>query len=555
MLSAIAKFFKRVAMWLFSPNYHLRAVDGGLHIVRQVDLMDSRKPFLVPHMYKHPDYGMRRVLLLIKNMPKDKSWRFHRHVPPKGGDIGYCEYIGKVDGEWCMIHRFCAEIEVTDSVLAGSYYPALSRLPAAAWIKLDPHSVEMIMKAVIIDRWKLMPDRSLSTIIQTFDYHMEVDERGVEGLYASIDGVVVMEEGTAWWAPRATKEYFESLIPREEYVIEAVHDGAPISYTISDCPVDWYVHHIDHKSGEITYVSRAVTGIRSFTKRAVPGSYVHAMAPEQRKAVLSEWAIPTKEVEEIKRMANMSAAELVDPVQEELGVAEAFNADDDSYNEFDELDRSGSAAETVEPYVSVKHLASDVIKIDAVELAKFGREAWDKLPKHDRPIFYRAELREWTFVVEINDFPLNTEVAFMTPGQYSKDGPIEAIVHFRPAGTYGESFVAPHHYPIVEMVPINNVHDCGDTYKPTEIVVTSRGWRYMFRDSFVPSDCVLSNERLVRNNPTGKPLITFEYVYESGPFMGKVAMRRFVVPSQVLRVGANNKRKSGKRQRGTGKRR
>ena len=552
MLSAIAKFFKRVAMWLFSPNYHMRVVDGKPRIVRTVSQQyDSRKPFLVPDFDISKKTGKRRVLVLIKTMPSDPSWRYHRTVSTKNGAIGHAELIGKLEGEWCMIESYCTQILVTDEVLATSYFPALVRLAADAWTQLDTLSIEMIMKCIIIDRWKKMADNELSTIIQTFDYRMEVDKNGVEGLYAPIDGVVVIEHGQALFAPRATKQYFESLIPREEYVIEAVHKGAPISYTISDCPTDWYVHHIDHVTGEITYVSKAVAGIRSYTKRALPGSYVHAMGAEQRKAVLSEWEIPKADVVELQRAANASAAELIDPVPVVLDDGDtnydAFDADEDDYNEFDELD--GPVTEH-----AVDDLSSEVLKVNASSMYLDGKTGWDSLPKHDTTMYHATELREWKFVVEIDDYPLGSEIAYIIPAQYNKDGPIEALVAFKAKGGV-TSIIAPKHYPVVEMTPVKNIIACGDGYKPQEIVVTSRGWRYMFRDEHVPGNCVLSEERLVRNNPTGKPLITFEYVYEEGPFVGKIAMRRFVVPSQVLRVGANNKRKAGKRRPGIGKRR
>lgn len=547
MLSAIAKFFKRVAMWIFSPNYHMHLIDGMPRIVRTIKAIGARPSYMVPVIIDG-----RRTLLLVKKMPKDESWRVHKAEGSATGNIPYAMLVGKLDGEWCKIIEYCTQIDVTNEALAESFYPSLVRLPNDAWTRLDQESVDMIMKAVIVNRWKRHPDHDLKTIIMTFDYGMMCDPDGIPGLYSSIGGIVVEIDGVGYFAPSITEDYFKSLPVREQYTMELVHNDQPIIYTIGDCPEDWYVLGIDHKKSEITYMCNASFGLRSFVKRAVPGSYVHAMPAEQRKAVLGEWEIPKREVDEIQSMANKSAADLIAPVPDVLDEYEdddgAFDVGDEEYNEFDELDGTGSAASTVAKDVA------DVVKINSSSIYVDGDKAWDSLPKHDRPIFYRADLREWRFVVEINDFPLNSEVAYFIPGQYNKDGPIEAIVAFRPTGG-GTTIIAPRHYPVVEMVAINNVHDCGDEYKPTEIVVLSRGWRYMFRDSFVPSDCVLSNERLVRNNPTGKPLITFEYVYESGPFVGKVAMRRFVVPSQVLRVGANNKRKAGKRRPGIGKRR
>lgn len=544
MLSAIAKFFKRVAMWLFSPNYHMRVVDGKPRIVRTVSQQyDSRKPFLVPDFDISKKTGKRRVLVLIKTMPSDPSWRYHRTVSTKNGAIGHAELIGKLEGEWCMIESYCTQILVTDEVLATSYYPALVRLPADAWTQLDPLSIEMVMKSIIIDRWKKMADNELGTIIQTFDYRMEVNKDGVEGLYAPIDGVVVIEHGQALFAPRATKQYFESLIPREEYVIEAVHKGAPISYTISDCPTDWYVHHIDHVTGEITYVSKAVAGIRSYTKRALPGSYVHAMGAEQRKAVLSEWEIPKADVVELQRAATATAAEIIDPVPVTLDDGDtnydAFDADEDDYNEFDELEGSGAEPE-------------QVVQSTADRFAG-NYSNWDRLPKWADKKFHAVELREWTFLIEISQFPLNSEVAYVIPGQYQQDGPIEAVVAFKPIGG-GSAFICPFHAPVVEMRPVKCIDHSGDEYYTKDIVILSRGWRYTFRDAWVPNGLKITGERLVRNNPTGKPLITFEYEHVVGPMVGRIAQRRFVVPSQVVRAGSNNQRK-GKRRPGIGKRR
>ena len=523
MLKAIAKFFERVALWLFGPSHHMRLIDGWPRIVRTVNSVDAREPFFHPAVING-----NRALMYISKMPKDKSWRVHTVRQPKGTEPSYVELIGQVDGEWLCIKEQTTNVEVSKKVLANSFYPALVRLPDDVWSKLDIESIEMIMKDVIIDRWKQYPEHFLSIIVQTFHYKMPYNPDGVEGLYSAIDGMVfVNSDGKACFATYVSDDYFNSLPVKEEYVIDVDFAGERLVYTISDCPEEWYVHKIAHASGEITYLHSIGDRHCAYRRLAIPGSYIQAMEPEQRNAVLSEWEIPKPEVDELQRLAHMSAAELLDPEPIELDVG-----DDDVTKLADEHHgpSSDTAAEFSQKYSS-----------------------WDRMPKCADKKFHATEQREWTFLIEIDQFPLNCEVAYVIPGQYQQDGPIEAVVAFKPIGG-GPTVICPFHCPVVEMRPVNNIHHCGDEYHTKDIVVLSRGWRYMFRDCWVPKNCVVSDERLVRNNPTGKPLIAFEYVYESGPMVGKVAVRRFVVPSQIARAGSNNQRK-GKRQRGIGKRR
>ena len=154
MLKAIAKFFERVALWLFGPSHHMRLIDGWPRIVRTVNSVDAREPFFHPAVING-----NRTLMYISKMPKDKSWRVHTVRQPKCTEPPYVELIGHVDGEWLCIKEQTTNVEVSKEILANSFYPALARLPDDAWSKLDIESIEMIMKDVIIDRWKLYPER------------------------------------------------------------------------------------------------------------------------------------------------------------------------------------------------------------------------------------------------------------------------------------------------------------------------------------------------------------------------------------------------------------
>lgn len=525
MLKAIAKFFERVALWLFGPSHHMRLIDGWPRIVRTVNSVDTREPFFHPAVINGA-----RMLMYVSKMPKDGTWRVHAVRNTNGKELPYVELIGMADGEWLRIKEHTTNVEVSKAVLANSFYPALARLPDDAWNKLDIESIEMIMKDVIIDRWKQYPEHFLGIIIRTFHYKMPYNQDGVEGLYSAIDGMVfVNSDGNACFATYVSDDYFNSLPVKEEYVIEVDFAGERLVYTISDCPEDWCVHKIAHECGEITYLRSIGDRHCAYRRMAIPGSYIQAMEPEQRKAVLSEWEIPKPEVDELQRIAHMSAAEVLDPVPVEFDIGD----DEDVTKLADEL--YGPSSGTAERFSQ-----------------KYSN--WDRIPKWADKKFHATEQREWTFLIEIDQFPLNCEVAYVIPGQYRQDGPIEALVAFRPIGG-GPTVVCPFHCPVVEMRPVNNVHPCGDEYRTGEIVVLSRGWRYVFRDQWLPKDYLVTEARLVRNNPTGKPLITFEYTYASGPMVGKIVMRRFVVPTVVTRAGSNNKRKAGKRQRGTGKRR
>lgn len=524
MLKALLKSIGRVFMWLFGPSHFLRIVDGRPRIVRHINSVDHRQSFMYPAILN----GI-RSLMYVSKMPKGNTWRVHKVRYVGKTKTPYLELIGKVDGEWCRILECTNNISISDSVLRESAFRELALFSNSAWLKLNVRCIEMIMKAAIIARWKQYPEHTLSTIVQTFQYEMPYSANGIPGLYAAINGTLVAyDAGEISFVEYVSDEYFDGLKVQEEYVIESEHDGEQLVYTISDCPVDWYVHGINHITGEITYATRCRVKGRAYKRIARPGSYVQAMEPEQRKAVLSEWEIPKTEVDELQRLAHMSAAELLDPEPIVLDVGD----DEDVTKLADEL--YGPSSDTA---------------------AKFSQKysSWDRMPKWADKKFHATEQREWTFLIEIDQFPLNCEVAYVIPGQYQQDGPIEAVVAFKPIGG-GPTVICPFHCPVVEMRPVNNIHHCGDEYRTKDIVVLSRGWRYMFRDCWVPKNCMVSDERLVRNNPTGKPLIAFEYVYESGPMVGKVAVRRFVVPSQVARAGSNNQRK-GKRQRGIGKRR
>lgn len=533
MLSAIVKFFKRVTLWLFGPSHHMRLIDGWPRIVRTVSSVDTREPFFHPAVING-----NRMLMYVSKMPKDKSWRVHAVRNTKGTELPYVELIGMTDGEWLCIKENTTNVEVSKAVLANSFYPALARLPDDAWNKLDIESIEMIMKDVIIDRWKQYPEHFLGIIIRTFHYKMPYNQDGVEGLYSAIDGMVfVNSDGKSCFATYVSDDYFNSLPVKEEYVIEVDFAGERLVYTISDCPEEWHVHKIAHECGEITYLRSVGDRHCAYRRMAIPGSYIQAMEPEQRNAVLSEWEIPKPEVNELQRLANMSAAELLSPVPVELDTGD------------DDEDVTGMADELYGPSDD-----SDAKRIDASRLWLEGAAAWDRLPKMDRPIFYRAELREWVFVIKIDDFPIGAEIAYVIPAQYKKDGPIEAIISIHEKGGK-DAFVAPRHYPVVEMNSVDNIVKFGDDYHTNEIVINSRGWRYTYTDTYCPNTCKVVEPRLVRNNPTGKPLIAFEYEHETGPMVGRIAQRRFVVPTHVARAGSNNKRKAGKRRPGIGKRR
>lgn len=519
MLRALFKSFKRLLLWVFGHSHFLRVVDGTPRILKKTfTTANKRRPFLVPTVI-----GGKRHLLIVTKMPDYEPWTVI------GADGPIIEMAGILDGEWCLIQERAHPVAISDEIIRDSFFPGLITINAKSWGRLDVASMELIMTAAIIRRWLDFYHQDVASVVHSFYEMLPVDVNGVPGLYASINGVVVVDEhGKANFAKYVSEDYFRSLPVREEYIIEADVGGEQLVYTISDCPDGWYVQNIDHEKAAITYVSQQTTSQLAYRSIAQPGSYVQAMEPEQRKAVLSEWAIPTNDVNELQRMAHMSAAELLDPEPVALDVGD----DEDVTKLADELygPSSDTAAEFSQKYSS-----------------------WDRMPKWADKKFHATEQREWTFLIEIDQFPLNCEVAYVIPGQYQQDGPIEAVVAFKPIGG-GPTVICPFHCPVVEMRPVNNIHHCGDEYRTKDIVVLSRGWRYMFRDCWVPKNCMVSDERLVRNNPTGKPLITFEYVYESGPMVGKVAVRRFVVPSQVARAGSNNQRK-GKRQRGIGKRR
>lgn len=539
MLKALINSIKRMLLWVFSPNYVLRKVDGWPRIVRITTPVNQRQMFLHPAVI----FGQ-KSLMLITNMPKGESWRVHRVSCPGGKDLPYVELVGMLGDEWCLIKETTSNIEVSNEVLSNSFYPALARLPDFAWNNLDADSIAMIMKDVIIERWKKYPEHQLGIIVRTFHYKMPYNQDGVDGLYSAIDGTIFTDgDGKVHFATYMSEDYFSSLPVKEEYVIEVDRPSGRLVYTISDCPEDWHVHKIDHADGEITYLRTLGDRHYAFRRYAKPGSYVQAMAPEHRNAVLSDWAIPKREVDEIHRMANMSSAELLDPIPP------VVDANDDFYAGEEDDDVTELADEQYGPSEPAV-----VKKVDVSNLWSEGAAAWDRLPKYDRPIHYRTELREWVFIIKIDDFPINAEINYVVPAQYKEDGPIEAVISIREKGGK-DAFVAPRLYPVVEMHPIDNVVKFGDDYRTNAIVINSRGWRYNYTDTYCPNTCKVVGARLVRDNPTGKPLITFEYEHETGPMKGRIAQRRFVVPTQVTRAGSNNKRKAGKRRPGIGKRR